>query len=488
MKKNIFYPIFAAMLLAVGCTDTIENDLNLLERRVSNLEAACNKLNSDIRALSSVVSALEEYDFVTNVRKDVIGGETIYTISFTDSDPVVIYNGRDAENPVVGVKMNTDGKYYWSFTSPGGEAQFIRANDGSYVAATASSPQFRIKEGMWEVSYDEGRTWTDNYKGVPYGNATGESPQSFFESVIDSAEYVIFKMKDSSAIVVPSWSAYEKIEETVRTANENYKVTEALIKSISQRLFINGVSPIVNTSGDTTGYRMTLSDGTDMSFYNGISTNRPEIGVSRDPDNPEDTAYYWTVRQVGDTSFTWALSSGKKVRANAGGATLQIAAYRRYSDGLYYWGYSLDGGDSWVSVRDEDGNLVRASLTENAVMDSIRVTDEYVYIRQGSEEYKIERYQDFSVQIDNSRLVMAAGETKTIKVSLTKGNAEYEVLPVVYDGFVAKAAPDPDQQYSKWTITVTAPSDFSKDSGMSVIISNGRGLLKTYNIGLVCKK
>ena len=127
MKKNIFYPIFAAMLLAVGCTDTIENDLNLLERRVSNLEAACNKLNSDIRALSSVVSALEEYDFVTNVRKDVIGGETIYTISFTDSDPVVIYNGRDAENPVVGVKMNTDGKYYWSFTSPGGEAQFIRA-------------------------------------------------------------------------------------------------------------------------------------------------------------------------------------------------------------------------------------------------------------------------------------------------------------------------------------------------------------------------
>lgn len=489
MKKAVFYPVLAAILLAGGCSDAIENDLNLLERRVSALETACNKLNSDITALSSVVSALEEYDFVTNVSKDVIDGEIVYTISFSNSEPVVICNGKDAEKPIIGIKMSDDGKYYWTFTPPGGKSQFIRASDGMYVAATASSPQFRINDGKWEVSYNEGKTWTNNYNGVPYGNATGESPQSFFESVVDSAEYIIFKMKDSSSIVVPSWSAYEKMEETVRAANENYKATQTILKAFRDRLFINGVVPIVNASGDTTGYRLTLSDGTDMSFYNGISTNRPEIGVARDIENPDDTAYYWTVRQAGSESFTWALYSGEKVRADAGGVALQIAAHKKL-DGCYYWAYSLDGGVTWLAVRDDSDNLVRVSLKENAVMDSISVTDEYVYIRQGAEEYRIERYQDFEVQIDKSRLTMKAGETGTVTVGLTTRKSvdyeEYEVLPVAYDGFVARAVPD--RQRSKWTITVTAPASFSKDSRLSLIVSNGRGLLKTYNVELVCKK
>lgn len=491
MKKNLLYFIFAASLVAGGCTDSIENDLNLLDRRLSSLEAACDQLNNNIKALTSVVSAIEEYDFVTKITQEAIDGDIVYTIYFSNSEPVVIRNGRDAGNPVIGVKMNADGKYYWTITSPGGETQFIRADDGAPVAATASSPQFRINEGMWEVSYDEGRTWTDNYNGIPYGRATGESPQAFFESVIDSAEYFIFKMKDASSIAVPSWTAYERIEETVRTANENYEATEAVIRAFKEKLFINGVFPIVSTAGDTTGYRMTLSDGTQMSFYNGISTNRPEIGVSRDPDNPKDTAYYWTVRQVGDTSFTWALYSEKKVRADAGGVTPQIGAYRRSSDGFYYWGISYDGGGLWLPVRDASGNLVRISFKENAVMDVIEVTDEYVYIRQGSQEYRIERYLDFDVRFDSTSLIMKAGDTKTLSVNLTATGktvdySEYEVLPVTYDGFVAKAVPN--QQRSVWTLTVTAPASFSKDSRMSVIVSNGRGLLKTYNIELVCKK
>ncbi len=491
MKKNLLYFIFAVCLVTAGCSDAIENELNLLDRRLSSLEAACERLNSNIKALTSVVSAIEDHDFVTEVTQEKIDGNTVYTIYFSNSGPVVIREGISADDPLVGVKMNSDGKYYWAMSTPGGQTQFIRTNDGNLVAASASSPQFRINEGMWEVSYDDGLTWTDKYNGVPYGRATGESPQAFFEAVIDSAEYIIFKMKDSTSIAVPSWSAYEKIEQTVRLANENYRSTETILRIFREKLFINGVFPIVSTAGDTTGYRMTLSDGTQMSFYDGTSTNRPEVGVLRDPDNPEDSAYYWTVKQVGDTSFTWALYNGEKVRADAVRSVPQIGAFRWDSDGIYFWGISFDGGDHWQPVKDGYGNPVRASLKENAVMDAIEVTDEYVYIRQGSQEYWIERYQDFDALFDSTSLVMGAEDTATVIVNLTTTGktvdySEYEVLPVTSEGFVAKA--EPNEQRSVWTVSVTSPASFSTDSRMSVIVSNGRGLLKTYSIELVCKK
>lgn len=489
MKKAIFFLICMAAFAAVGCNDEIENDLNLLERRLKEVQAACDKLNGSITELKSVVSAWEDNDFVTgNVRTETIDGRVVYTITFKNSGQVRIQSGRDAGTPVIGVDT-LDGRYYWTITYPGKEPEFIiNATDGTPIAASTGSIRFRIEEGQWQVSYDEGLTWVSQYNGEAFGRATGESPQSFFDSVIDSGDFIIFRMADSSTIEIPSWSAYEKIQETVRTANENYKATQSIIKVLKEKLFINGVLPIITAAGDTSGYRMTLSDGTEMTFYNGFPTTRPEIGVSRDPDNPSDTAYYWTVRQAGDTAFVWALCDGLKVRADADAVAPQIAVKKNY--GIYHWEVSYDGGETWSPVRDTSGNNVRACLSQNAVMDSISVTDEYVYIRQASEEYRIERYQDFEVQLSSTSLTMAAGDTAKFTVSLKEGTdySEYEVLPVATGGFVAKVTAGPSGDKAEWEISVIAPSGFNADSRLSLIVSDGRGLLKTYAIALICKK
>lgn len=502
--KKLFYPlIFLAVFVAGGCNGEIDNDLNLLERRLRDVQSMCEKINNNINDLKSVVEVLQNNDFVTDVKEETVAGEKVLTIYFMNSDPIVIYHGTDAESPIIGVDTlaRSDGKYYWTITYPGEEPMFIVANDGNMIAATAVSPRMRINEGQWEVSYDEGVTWTNQYNGKSFGAATGESPQSFFDSVIDSGDFIIFRMVDSSSIVIPSWSAFERIQETVRIANENYNATQTIIKALKEKLFINGISPIVSPAGDTAGYKLILSDGTDMAFYNGVPTNRPEVGVSRDPENPEDTAYYWTVRQVGDTSFTWALSSGEKVRADAGILVPQIAVSDEEGDGFYYWKISFDGGMNWSPVLDTAGNSVKASIKENAtVIDSISVTENYVYIRQAGAEYRIERYQDFSVLMTAlsedgatdtlSSLTLEAGETKTFNVSVEAGASsdysEYEVLPVAPDGFVAKVK-ERSPAGSSWSVAVTAPSDFSSDSRMSVIVSNGRGLMKTYTIEIVCK-
>lgn len=484
MKKILFLLIFLSTLVLSGCNDALENDLNLIVRRLNDVRAACDQLNNDIVALGSMARNLEKYNFVTDVKVDRSGDCTVYIISMSNGDPIVIREGKDAEgSPMLGIRLNADGRYYWTITYPGEEEQYIRADDGNYVAATAASPQFRINGGMWEVSYDEGRTWTDNYNGMPFGNATGESPKAFFDSVIDSVDYFIFKMKDASEILVPSWSAYEKIQETVRTANENYKSTQTLIEALKKKIFINGVMPISN-GNDTIGYKLTMSDGKEMSFYDGVATNRPEIGVSRDPDNPSDTSYYWTIRQVGDTTFSWALFLGSMVRADAPSEIVPQIALEKKRDGLYYWKISFDNGDTWSAVKDTRGNDVRASIAEGCVMDSISVTQEYVYIRQGVNEYRMERYRDFSVSGVPSYLVLESGKSTSFTISVAAEGisdySEYEVLPVASDGFVAKAD---SEKRKEWKITVTAPADFTNGS-LSLIVSDGRGLMKTYTIDL----
>lgn len=508
MKKIIYPLIFVIALAAGGCSGGLENDLNLLERRLRNVQSMCEKINNNINDLKSVVEVLQNNDFVTDVKEETIAGEKVLTIYFVNSDPIVIYHGTDADTPVIGIDTLTpsDGKYYWTVTYPDRKPEFLtNASDGTPIAATASSPLFRIgKKGQWEVSYDDGLTWTDQYNGVPFGIATGESPRSFFASVIDEGDFIILKMLDSSSVVIPSWSAFEKIQESVRIANENYNATRTIIRALEEKLFINRLSPIVSTAGDTTGYRLMLSDGTDMSFYNGVPTNRPETGVSRDPENPEDTAYYWTVRQAGAASFTWVLSSGVKVRADAGSLIPQIAVSDEGGDGFYYWKISFDGGTSWSPVLDTAGNAVKASIKEKAtVIDSISVEEKFVYIRQGGAEYRIERYRDFNVlmtvlsesgieeDITVTGLTMGEGETKTFDVSVEARSSadysEYEVLPVAPDGFEAKVTERSDAD-AHWSIAVTSPTGFSADSGMSVIVSDGRGLLKTYTIALICKK
>lgn len=486
MKKILFNLIFLSTLVLGGCNDELENDLNLIERRLNDVQKACDRINSDIVALGTVAKTLEKNDFVTDVEIDRSGDRTVYIISMSNSDPIVLREGKDAEgSPAIGIKLNTDGKYYWTITYPGKETQYIRADDGNIVATTAASPQFRINEGMWEVSYDEGRTWTDNYNGMPFGNATGESPRAFFDSVIDSVDYFIFKMKDSSEIIVPSWSAYEKIQEEIRAANENYKSTQTLIEALKKKAFINGVMPI-SSGNDTIGYKLTMSDGKEMSFYNGVATNRPEIGVSQDPDHPSDTAYYWTVRQVGDTTFSWALFQGSKVRADAPSRIVPQIALEKKTDGFYYWRISFDNGGTWSSVKDMNGNEVQASVKEGCVMDSISVTQEYVYIRQGGNDYRIERYRDFSVKGIPPYLEMAPGQDTSFTVSVAAEGisdySEYEVLPVASDGFVAKA--DKINNGKEWKISVIAPENFQNYSPLSLIVSDGRGLMKTYTIEL----
>lgn len=127
MKKFRHYALLLVTAMAVfGCSkdydDTaIKNDISDLQSRVEKLETWCTTINSQISALQGLVIALEAKDYVTGVSPITNG----YTITFSKSDAITIYNGKDGakgadgsggingQSPVLSVATDADGKVYW---------------------------------------------------------------------------------------------------------------------------------------------------------------------------------------------------------------------------------------------------------------------------------------------------------------------------------------------------------------------------------------
>ena len=104
MKKILY--IALSVFAIWSCTEfddsRIWKELNDHENRIKTLEDICRKRNEDIKALQSILNALQNNDYVTGVSPIMEGGEVVgYTIKFTRGEAVSIYhgmNGADGSN------------------------------------------------------------------------------------------------------------------------------------------------------------------------------------------------------------------------------------------------------------------------------------------------------------------------------------------------------------------------------------------------------
>ena len=211
MKKLFVLAALSIAAILPSCSDDYDDTalrgrVDDLEDRVEQLETLCRQLNSDISSLHTLVTALQQNDYVTGVVPVVSGGETVgYTITFTKSDPITIYHGKDGENghtPIIGVELVND-VYYWTLDG----APLTDSATGARIPASASdgmTPQLRIEEGYWQLSYD-GSEWQQ------LGQATGDKGDtgaaggdSIFSNVEDNNEEVVFTLADGvTTIVIP---------------------------------------------------------------------------------------------------------------------------------------------------------------------------------------------------------------------------------------------------------------------------------------------
>ena len=223
--KRFTVLLLLATIAAISCQkfddSQIWKELNDHKNRIVLLEELCRKLNTDIINLQTIVTALETNDYIISASPLVTGDG--YTFLFKSGKSIVIYNGKDGSNgkdgaaPQVGVKKDTDGIYYWTIN---GEWLIV---DGKKVKASATdgsngengtngidgtdgiTPQFKIEEGYWYVSYDNCVSWEMLGKAIGDNGLNGANGDSFFKGVEIKDGFVIFMLNDGkdSTIKIP---------------------------------------------------------------------------------------------------------------------------------------------------------------------------------------------------------------------------------------------------------------------------------------------
>ena len=470
--------MLSVLLLAPSCYKQAESDINVLERRIEKLEKRCEEMNATIEGLQILVANVQRFDFLTRI-EPIVGdsGETLgYTLYFTHSKPVSLYNGIDAETPVLGVAKGEDGVWYWTVQYPSdAQAHFISDNFGQRIPTSAASPQLKIEDGYWKVSYDEGDVW------YTLGKATGEDGKSFFESVKDMGDYVEFNLVNGTTIQVPTWSAFEKLQEKCRRANQNLESFTSLVSKYLERVYVENLYPIMDRL-DTIGFRIVLSNGLDYAFYNGTGTNVPEIGAREETTG--SGVWSWSI-QYGTAAPQWILDEkGNKIQANAPeGLTPKLSLKQEGSDPAWYWTVAYgDGPEQYLLC---NGKKVQASVDvpDTVVTSVVSLTDDIVRITLGDGlTADIPLATAITVTlgspVKNNTLTMAARDTVQFTCTVASADKEVEVLPIAYDGFYAAAE---STDHTVWTVKVISPSPFKKPSTgrVNLLVSNGRGSMKT---------
>ena len=241
MKKVALFVL--TMIFAVGCYDdsALWDEIRDHEGRIKELEKVCAQMNTNISSIQTIVSALQQNDYVTNVAPIKQNGKEIgYTISFSKSGSITIYhgtdgkdgangtngtNGKDGSTPVIGTRQDTDGIYYWTLNG-----EWLRNDAGEKIPTTGKdgangsdgtngtngtngadgsdgvTPQLKIQEGYWYVSYDNGTSWSQLGKAVGENGTNGKDGadgDSFFKSVTQDENNVYITLADGTELVLP---------------------------------------------------------------------------------------------------------------------------------------------------------------------------------------------------------------------------------------------------------------------------------------------
>ncbi len=131
-----------------ACSD-LKDRVDTLEKKVEALEASVNENASSI---SKLVEAASKAVTISKVEETAEG----YKVYFSDGTTAELTNGvdgKDAVAPVVGIKED-NGEFFWTI-----DGEFI-LNGGAKVPVSGKTPQFKIEDSKWYVSYD-GKEWSE---------------------------------------------------------------------------------------------------------------------------------------------------------------------------------------------------------------------------------------------------------------------------------------------------------------------------------------
>lgn len=333
----------ATMMTFTGCYDDsdLQTRMDQAEADIAELQQLVKDINTNISGLVTVVDALKNSDQITSVTP--LSDGSGYTITFSKSGTITIYNGKngvdgtngtngengaDGHTPQISVKLDQDGQYYWTV-----DGEYLTDAEGKKIPATAhiATPQIRINEGNFEISYNEGLTWEI------IGNA-GASDDVVFKQVIDGPASVLFVLSDGTQIEIP------------KTQQFVINVTSTdVVASAGQQAFVDFTvsgadeNTVVDAFG-TKGYEASV-------MMRNASTGSLTITV---PDPMTDgKVYLMAVKSDGSTAARiFSCEEGVfsvdetafAAKVPAAGGTVEVPVTTNISG----WGVMVDPGNLWI--------------------------------------------------------------------------------------------------------------------------------------------
>ena len=243
-------------------------------------------MNTNIEALQGIVEALEKHDYIV----DVVENEDGYTINFAKGDSITIKNGKDGANgndgvngadgadgqtPVIGV-AEEDGVYYWTVNG-----EWLTDANGNKIKAVGSdgangadgndgangndgndgvTPQLKIENNKWFVSYDEGATWVE-LGVVAEGDVVVANPIE----VTEDEKCVYFKLSDDQVITIAKVTPLD-IEFSALNAGGIFEVSYT-VDTVAERVEVEAIAAknvadveVVKGEGNTGVINITVGD------------------------------------------------------------------------------------------------------------------------------------------------------------------------------------------------------------------------------------
>ena len=550
------------MFAVISCEQEVadvSDRLDDLEKRVSALEQLCKEMNSNISSLQGIVTAMQTGDYITSVNPVISNGKTVgYTITFAKGNPVTIYHGQDGANgldgqdgkdgidgadghtPVIGVQQDTDGIWYWTLDGQwllDGNGQKVKAvgvdgndgqdgkdgqdgqngNDGApgkdgKDGQDGITPQLKIEDGYWYLSYDSGQTWTQLGKAVGENGkdgkdgAIGLTGDSMFTGIdTSSSDYVLFTLIGGTEIKIPTWYAFEQLQALVNQMNSNIEALQTIVTALQSNDYISSISPIVE-SGKEVGYIINFTKSGSVTIYHGkdgadgkdgqdgADGHTPVIGVMQDTDG----LWYWTI------DGEWLLDgNGQKVKAvgtdgkdgvngqdGTNGQNGQdgqdgkdgITPQLKIEEG--YWYVSTDNGQTWTKlgkatgengkdgVDGKDGKDGVDGVDGDSMFQSVTVTEtEVTFVTSDGQTFVVKRAAALSIEFDSSDLVViGTNSTRSIHYTITSGIDNITIEALSSSDIRVKVNKTDSMHGSLEVKTGSFIDEFSK---VVVLVSNG---------------
>lgn len=333
--RRLFALLTGLCLTLAGCNDAYDDSelvkrMDDFEQRLAKLERLCNDMNTNLGSMQTIVTALDNGDYITSVEPLTENGAVVgYTLKFAKGKPIVIYNGKSGTAPVIAVRKDADGIYYWTL-----DGEWLTGDDGKKlpVSGDAVAPKLRIEEDYWYISYDDGATWTQ------LGKASGEDGKDAAGIEIDMDEnYVYFTLPGGQTVTVPR----------VGGGDTPAPAVPHILYAAGQEL-VPGKDYFYATIWRD-GKRFPLSDGSADAFCNAVCTAGSDVYVvgCEAIGDLVDNGYYEPYHQ--NVAVLWHFKTGDE--ANAVRTSLSSGEY----------------ATSPIAVAASNGNVYAAGFESPAV-------------------------------------------------------------------------------------------------------------------------